>query len=840
MLEDSSDPIESTAVATVSEVTNTPSSGLNHIDALLDRGPGWNWLTPGRNVLYYTFSLAAPNPHDAQSVTNTGAFNAAQQAAARAVLAYATQITGIVFTATTDADAADLHFSVGNIDGQGTTGLCSTSTSYSFAPVGNTVTAYSSDAWIYLDNVEWFEENNNPAAGTQGYETLLHELGHALGLKHPFEDAVRLPSDKDNTDYTLMSYTHVGGDRSVYSPYDIAALMFLYGGDGLGGALGLGTQGLYLVGSEAGDTLDGGAGNDTFEGKAGNDTINGGANTDTARYSGNRALYTITTVTSGVTVSGPDGIDTLVAVEKLAFADQIVTLAVNPGPNSPPTGTLMIGGTLQQGELLSVVSTLDDANGLGKFSYRWQASRDGTTWSDISGATNVTFTPAEAQVGSRLRVSVSYTDGGGTAESANSAATAVVANLNDTPTGGAFINGTAREDSALTVTNTLADPDGLGTLRWQWQTSSDGSNWADLAGATGTSFTPGDKQVNLRLRVLASWTDGHGTDEVVASLATLAVAGVNDAPTGNVTLSGSAEQGQTLRASNTLADPDGLGSIVYEWQASANNGGTWSAITGASGSSFTPALAQVGQQLRVLARWTDAQGFAEAVPSLATASVLGRVTGTIGADVLNGSGFADRIDGLDGNDRLKGAGGNDQLNGGPGLDSASFARARADYQVGSGGTSVQALAGDEGRDALDGIERLVFSDQSLAFDLAGSAGSTARILGAVFGRDAVANKAYAGIGLSLLDGGMDLNALMQLALDARLGTGFTPEAEVALLFENLVGSAPSPADLGFWVGTLQAGTYTPVSLAWMAANLELNAQNIGLVGLGLQGLPYTP
>lgn len=826
-------------MATVSEVTNTPSSGLNHIDALLDRGPGWNWLTPGRNVIYYTFSLAAPNLSDANSVTNTGAFNAAQEAAARAALAYAGQLTGIVFTATTDASAADLHFSVGNLDGQGTTGLCSTATSYSFSPVGNTVTAYNSDAWIYLDNVEWFEENNNPAAGTQGYETLLHEIGHALGLKHPFEDAVRLPSDKDNTDYTLMSYTHVGPDRSVYSPYDIAALMFLYGGDGLGGSLGQGTQGLYLVGSEVGDTLNGGAGNDTFEGKAGNDTINGGANTDTARYSGNRSLYTITSVGGGYTVSGPDGNDTVVAVEKLSFADQVVTLAVNPGPNTPPTGTVMIGGTLQQGELLSVVSTLEDSNGLGKFSYRWQSSRDGTTWTDIANATGITFTPGEAQVGARLRVSVSYTDGGGTAESAVSAATGTVANLNDSPTGGVFINGTVREDATLTVTNTLADADGLGTLRWQWQTSSDGSNWADLAGATGTSFTPGDKQVGQRLRVLANWTDGHGTAESVPSVATLSVAGVNDTPTGGVTVSGTAEQGQTLRAANTLADADGLGTISYEWQTSAN-GTTWSAIAGASGSSFTPTQAQVGLQLRAMARWTDGQGTAEAVASPATSSVLGRVTGTIGADVLTGSAFADRIDGLDGNDRLKGGGGNDQLNGGPGLDNASFSRVRADYQVGSGGTSVQALAGDEGRDTLDAVERLIFSDQSLAFDLAGAAGSTARILGAVFGREAVANKAYAGIGLSLLDGGMDLNALMQLALDARLGTGFTPEAEVTLLFQNLVGSEPSAADLGFWVGALQAGTYTPVSLAWMAANLELNAQNIGLTGLGSTGLGYTP
>ena len=54
--------------------------------------------------------------------------------------------------------------------------------------------------------------------------------------------------------------------------------------------------------------------------------------------------------------------------------------------------------------------------------------------------------------------------------------------------------------------------------------------------------------------------------ESVASAATAAVTNVNDAPTGTVTISGTAPEDQVLTASNTLADADGLGAISYQWQ----------------------------------------------------------------------------------------------------------------------------------------------------------------------------------------------------------------------------------------------------------------------------------
>ena len=63
---------------------------------------------------------------------------------------------------------------------------------------------------------------------------------------------------------------------------------------------------------------------------------------------------------------------------------------------------------------------------------------------------------------------------------------------------------------------------------------------------------------------------------------------VNDAPTGSVTITGTATEDQTLTASNTLADADGLGTISYQWQRDGVD------IAGATGTTYTLGDADVG------------------------------------------------------------------------------------------------------------------------------------------------------------------------------------------------------------------------------------------------------
>ena len=905
---------------------------MNHIDALLSSGPGWNWLAPTRTTIVYTFAVIPGNTADAGRLSSSvSTFNANQQAAVVSVLNDISLLTGITFAVSANGNAADMHFGAANITSAGVTGLCSWDISYSLS--GDNVFNYRADAWIYLDNAEFVGTTQAPAAGNAGYQVLLHEIGHALGLKHPFEGSVTLPGAQDNTAFTLMSYTDSGGPYSSYNAYDIAALMWLYGGDGLGGQLGHSTGGRYLIGSALADALIGGGGDDTFEGGPGDDTISGGSGSDTARFTGNRAQYAVTAIPGGFQLVGPDGTDTLQGVENARFGDQILSL--QGAGNSAPTGALAVTGTAKQGQALTISSTLADVDGLGSLSYRWQASANASTWGDISGATAAGFTPGEAQVGLLVRVVGSYVDGQGHSESVNSSATLAVANVNDAPTGVVFISGNPQQGVVLTAASNLVDADGPGVVSYRWQASPDGNRWSDVAAATHGIFTPAEGQVGLRLRAIASYTDGHGTAEIVFSSATAAVVNTNDAPIGMVTVGGTpvqgssvsantstladsdglgalayrwqaspdgngwsdlvgataatftpaeaqvgqflrvlvnytdargtvetvsgvasarvanvngapggtvlvqgqAEQGQVLQSSNSLSDADGLGAIGYEWQMSSS-GAAWSAIASASGASVTLGAAQVGQLIRAVAHYTDGHGTAESPASTASAQVRGVQQGGPGNDVLDGTVYSDRLEGQAGNDRLAGHAGDDQIHGGAGIDTAVFELARAHYELAAKGSSVRALSGGEGTDTLLQVERLQFTDLKLAFDLDGHAGTTARFLGAVFGREAVANRSYSGIGLNLLAGGISAEALMQLALDARLGANWTPSAEVQLLYLNLVGAPPSSDELSYWTGQMAAGQYTPVSLAIYAASLELNAVNIDLVGLAEQGLPF--
>ncbi|MGO4376831.1 matrixin family metalloprotease [Pseudoduganella sp. RAF19] len=317
-------------MATVSQVTSTTLSGLNYIDSLLGNLPNWNYLTPGTNTIYYTFSTSA-NLESGNSaiLSKPVAFSASQQVNTRTAMAYVAKLTGINFVETADATKAQVHFADANISGSNTTGQDSSHYGYSYTS-GSVVTKFTASSYVYLDNAEWAGMNANLTPGTQGYETLLHEIGHMLGLKHSFEGSIKLPSTVDNTAHTLMSYTHSGGVHSTFSEYDVAALKWLYGGDGLAGSLGVNstTGARYLAGTSLADTLTGTAANDKLEGDGGNDTLNGGGGIDTAVFNGASSAYSIVhTGTNTWTVSGAEGIDKLSNIEILQFTDHNVTLS---------------------------------------------------------------------------------------------------------------------------------------------------------------------------------------------------------------------------------------------------------------------------------------------------------------------------------------------------------------------------------------------------------------------------------------------------------------------------------------------------------------------------------
>ncbi len=223
-------------------------------------------------------------------------------------------------------------------------------------------------------------------------------------------------------------------------------------------------------------------------------------------------------------------------------------------------------------------------------------------------------------------------------------------------------------------------------------------------------------------------------------------------------------------------------------------------------------------------------------------AVANKLRGMRGNDQIFGLAGNDSIYGGDGDDVLDGGDGDDIIYGDAGIDIAVYAGARTNFTVtkAANGYTVAAKTGGEGTDTLTNVERLKFSDFSVALDISGYAGTTAKILGAVGGNAAVANKGYVGFGLQLLDGGMSYLDLMQLALNAVLGTDASNAAVVNLLYTNVVGTPPSADELALYKGLLDSGVHTPAGLGVLAADHPQNAININLVGMAAIGLDYFP
>ena len=152
-------------------------------------------------------------------------------------------------------------------------------------------------------------------------------------------------------------------------------------------------------------------------------------------------------------------------------ATEEVTFAVQQQvANTPATGTPTISGTAQVGETLTAdTSGIADDDGLTSVSYSYQwVANDGTADTDISGATDSTYTVAATDEGKTIKVRVSFTDDPGNAEELTSAATdtvtfAVQQQVTNTPaTGAPTISGTVQVAETMAAdTSGIADEDGL-------------------------------------------------------------------------------------------------------------------------------------------------------------------------------------------------------------------------------------------------------------------------------------------------------------------------------------------------------------------------------------------
>ena len=332
--------------------------------------------------------------------------------------------------------------------------------------------------------------------------------------------------------------------------------------------------------------------------------------------------------------------------------------APEPDSNSPATGAPAITGTARVGETLTAdTSGIADADGLGNVQYEYQWLADD---SDISGATNATYTLAAEDEGKAIKVEVSFTDDAGNEETLTSGATEAVAaapTSNSPATGAPTISGIAQVGETLTAnTSGMADEDGLSNVQYEYQWLADDT---EIAGATTATHTLAAADEGKAIKVQVSFTDDAGNEESLTSTATDAVAAAstpNTPATGAPTISGTAQVGETLTANpSSIADENGLDSVQYEYQWLADD----SEIAGATNATYTLATLDEGKVIKVQVSFTDDAGNAETLTSAATDAVAAKPNSlATGAPAISGtaqvgetltadtSGIAD-ADGLD-------------------------------------------------------------------------------------------------------------------------------------------------------------------------------------------------
>ena len=199
-------------------------------------GTKWSWSDFGTPVnLTFSFSDESSSYRDGYSQgLQNGVFglNAQQQDAAMAAMANYAAVANLTFTGVLESEtqAGDIRWA--------NTSNPTMQTAGAFLPYP---LAEGGDIWFggTTTGMDWYYQNPEP--GSYGYVTFLHELGHALGLKHAHEDfdGPAAPASHDAMKYSVMSYRdHVGDELDGYESQffattlmmdDIYAMQYLYG-----------------------------------------------------------------------------------------------------------------------------------------------------------------------------------------------------------------------------------------------------------------------------------------------------------------------------------------------------------------------------------------------------------------------------------------------------------------------------------------------------------------------------------------------------------------------------------------------------------------------------------
>lgn len=215
-------------------------------------------------------------------------------------------------------------------------------------------------------------------------------------------------------------------------------------------------------------------------------------------------------------------------------------------------------------------------------------------------------------------------------------------------------------------------------------------------------------------------------------------------------------------------------------------------------------------------------------------SVPGSIVGTTGNDSLNGT---------SGNDSFNGLAGNDSINGGAGLDTAIYVGKRADFTVSASGSGFTVVdkTGAEGTDTVNQVERLQFSDMSVALDINSTAGVAYRIYQAAFNR--TPDLPGLGYWIGQMDKGSTLNQVaasfvISAEFQQLYGANISDNAFLTALYGNVLHRTPDQAGFDYWNGRIATGMTRADILASFSESTENQAQVVAKIQNGIDFIPF--
>lgn len=176
------------------------------------------------NLTYSFFNVYEPGYEGAEvTADNFVRFGVTERVGVREMLEEISTFANITFTEVPADSRSPFGYSGGDLRFGGMFIEDTDYAAFAYLPSDPITNALGGDVWVNYWATSGFEQ------GGFGYVALMHEIGHALGLKHPHEAPATLPELTDNAWNTVMTYVFDRQWARDYGTYDILSLQRLYG-----------------------------------------------------------------------------------------------------------------------------------------------------------------------------------------------------------------------------------------------------------------------------------------------------------------------------------------------------------------------------------------------------------------------------------------------------------------------------------------------------------------------------------------------------------------------------------------------------------------------------------